>query len=201
MTYLFFVKIFLFKVVILKIILAILAIFGIYTWHTTFAAVQSICINGEKLIPLSTCEINFTNLKDAITYLEAKKNIPNATIYDTIDYQIIKETLNHFCSESITQGVDQIIYDIIQQKASGLPQQKFKRLSTIATLFETYKKHSIQINESTGTTDDFCQKKYIDYALIDKTKKDFLDILDTTNLRVTQNSVYDSINRKDDTIL
>lgn len=49
--------------------------------------------------------------------------------------------------------------------------------------------------------DDFCQKKYIDYALVSKVKQDFTDILDKADLRGTQNSIFESANRKNDTIL
>lgn len=153
------------------------------------------------MIPLSTCEINFTNLKDAITYLESQTNITKATIYDTINYQIIKETLNHYCSEEITTTIEEIVKNIIQQKTTELPQQKSKRLSALTALFETYRKHILIIDEASGTLDDFCQKKYIDYALINESREKFMDILDGADLRHTQNSVYESINRQDDGIL
>lgn len=199
--HLFFLKIFIFKVVILKLVLAVLAIFGIYTQHTTFAAAQSICINNEKIIPLSNCEINFTTLKDALAYLENKVNIPNATIYDPIDYQILKDTLNHYCPEYVSKNIDQRIQEIIAQNLSWVSQQKIKRLSALSKIFDIYKKHAMQTGETEIDTDKLCQQKYIDYALTAEAKKQFTAILDKADLIKTQNSVFDSINRKNDTIL
>ena len=100
---------------VLKVVLAILAVLDIYNRHPTFAAVESICINNEKLIPLSTCKINFTNLRDAITYLENKVKIPQSTIYQSIDYQMLKDTLNHYCPEYVSKDIDKRIKEIITQ--------------------------------------------------------------------------------------
>ncbi len=199
--HLFFLKIFIFKVVILKLVLAVLAIFGIYTQHTTFAAAQSICINNEKIIPLSNCEINFTTLKDALAYLENKVNITNATIYDPIDYQILKDTLNHYCPEYVSKNIDQRIQEIIAQNLSWISQQKIKRLSALSKIFDIYKKHAMQTGETEIDTDKLCQQKYIDYALTAEAKKQFTAILDKADLSKTENSVFESTNRKNDTIL
>lgn len=201
MTTLFFAKVFLFKVVIIKIGLVILALVGIYDWNTTFASIQSLCINDVNFIPLSTCKINFTNIKDAITYLENKVDIPNATIYDSTDYQILHETLYNYCPENQTPKTQQTIKDRINEIATGYPTSKAKKLSLLNTLFDTLKKSTVEMQETTGIIKDFCQQKYIDYTIINALKQNFAVILDQANLRSTQTSIFEIAERKDDTIL
>ena len=136
-----------------------------------------------------------------MSYLENKVGIPEANIYNPINYQILYETLDNYCSEKTSTDTDQIIKNIIKQKIAGLPEGKDKKLAALSELFATYKQHILQIQEKSETTDDFCQKKYIDYALIDEVKKDFIAILDTADLNSTQNSILENTNRKDDSIL
>ncbi|MFA7298861.1 MAG: hypothetical protein WC010_04425 [Candidatus Absconditabacterales bacterium] len=198
--HLFFVKIFVFKVAIIKVVVIILAIAGIYSRHSSFASIQPICVNNIGFIPLSKCEVNFTNIKDAIIYIEDKIKLSDSTIYDSTDYQTLNQTLHNYCPENQDKETDQIIKRTIDELLTSLPQDKGKKIAGLFTMFTAYKKHIIQANEDTDTN-DFCQEKYIDYMVINEIKKDFFALLNAAKLNTTQNSVYDSIDKKDDTIL
>ncbi|HBB04148.1 TPA: hypothetical protein DCZ39_04625 [Patescibacteria group bacterium] len=198
--HLFFVKVFAFKVAIIKVILAVLAIIGIYNWRTSFADILPVCVNDISLIPNSKCEVNFTNIKDAIIYIEDKTKLTDATIYDSTDYQTLSQTLHNYCPENQSKETDQLLKTTADQLYSSLPQDKGKRITGLYDLFATYKVHTMQANEDTEIS-GLCQDKYIDYMVIEKIKKDFFILLDTANLDATQNSVYDSIDRKEDNIL
>jgi hypothetical protein len=134
-------------------------------------------------------------------YLENKAGIIDATIYDSINYKILEDILNNYCSAKTTTETKQIIQNITKTEIACLPQEKDKKLSTLASTFTKYKERTLEVQENTGTDDDFCQKRYIDYALMSKIKKDFTTILNDSDLRDTQNSIFENTNRKDDTIL
>ena len=186
---------------IIKVILVILAVLGIYNRRTTFAEIQPVCINNVSLIPLSPCKINFTNIKDAITYLENRINIANASIYDSTDYQTLHEVLHNYCPENKTINTDDMIQTTEKEITDVLPKESNKKLSALATLFDTYKSRTLQRQENTGINKEYCQQKYIDYVVIDMIKQNFMTILDKANISSTQNSVFESIDKKDDTIL
>ena len=74
-------------------------------------------------------------------------------------------------------------------------------MSGLNKVFDTYKTKTTEATGSTGTTEYFCQQKYINYALTTEAKQQFITILDKAALSTTQNAVFESINRKNDTIL
>lgn len=178
-----------------------MTVLGVYNRRTTFAEIQPICINNINLIPLSTCKINFTNIKDAIIYLENKVNITNATIYDSTDYQSLHEMLYNYCPENQTEETKEITKKSMDFITSSLPKQDSKKMGALFNFFDVYKKRTLERDKATENTGNFCQQKYVDYMIIDTIKKDFTTLSDKRHLSETQNSVFDSINKKDDTVL
>lgn len=170
-----------------------------YNLYSTYAQIQKVCVNNVSIVRLIPCEVNFTTIQDAVIYLENQLNIAQDTLYSNINYRAVQDMLNNYCPSSIITKANNDIIKATKSLRSSFSIDNYKKLLVLQKSFDDYKAQTLQF--SVISDPSFCQKEYVEYAMLDKIKKEFANTLKRQNLwNLLPNTPYDIISKGKDSI-
>jgi hypothetical protein len=160
------------KLLAVKILLGVLALIGITnpSLHDIFAKMDNICIDNNPLIAQQSCEKNFDNIQDAVTYLESMVDPETDTIYNAQYYGIIKSTLNEYCGTQLSRSA--VIRETRRMNDISKLTDVGKKILLWEDAHDKWKLSSWQTGFSGEK--DFCNQKYLAYSMLDLSQRLFL---------------------------
>lgn len=169
------------KLLVLKVSMWVLAIFGVYnTWLTDiFAKMDNICINNVPIIAQQSCERNFDTIQEATIHLESMIDPEIDTIYNAQYYGVIKSTLWEYCNDKIDKK--EVKKQENRIKSIGNFEDEYKKIEVLKWLNEEWKKTSLQIDVQEDE-ELFCNQKYIAYDMLYLSQKVFMKEMKKLNL-------------------
>lgn len=169
------------KLLVLKVSMWVLAIFGVYNAGLTdiFAKMDNICIDNVPIVAQQTCERNFDTIQEAITHMESMIDPEIDTIYNAQYYGVIKSTLWDYCNDKIDKTAVKKQEKII--KTISRFDDEYKKIGVLKWLNEEWKKASVQIDAEEDET-LYCNEKYIAYDMLYLSQNVFMKELKKLNL-------------------